>query len=888
MHQRFQLQRLINGPHNIVISGQREAVNLVCTAMKAEGVKIQKLTVSHAFHSPLMKPMLAAFEQVVRAVHFHPPQLKLISNVTGEIVTNEVTTPEYWCDHLQQPVQFAASIASLKRQGVALFVEIGPKPILLGMARQCLGEHYGIMLPSLRPRATNWQQLLTSLGELYVQGISVDWLGFDRDFNRRREHLPTYPFQRQRYWITTKASIQASQSNLPHSKLEPEPHPLLGQPLLLAGTKEIRFQSTISQHWPQFAYLADHRLLSQPLFPLTAYLEMALAAGKTVFQSEQVLLKEVFIEQPLVLALEEAQLDTLQLVLIPNEENNAYAFQIFSLISSQPNHCQAAWMRHATGQVLLLPPGSEEHYQPKHVRVDLAALQAECTATISPITFYSQLRERGIDYGASFQAVAQLWRGNSKVLGQIRAPAALAEQLENYQLHPALLDACLHILGVILPDETYMPIILDFMRAYRRPGSTLWSYATLADKNDSKGETLTAELHLFDDSGKLIVVISGLVIRRVTPTHWQRHTSSLENHLYEVVWQPQILVSSPSVHKQPSNWLIFAAESNRVGNQITQQLFSSGHRCIWVSPGSTYQQLETGHYQLNPSAPEEFQQLLQEIKSLENDDSTLNGIVHLWSLETDDWEVNSLNPTSENPVEFSQLALVREGQIGKISLSKDSQLLGWGSVLHLVQALVKTGLSSCLWLVTRGAQPVATPMSLQVQQAPVWGLAKAIALEHPELHSVCVDLDPLAEAEQTSSALSNELLSSSGENQIAYRQGIRYVARLQKKWPVTVATNSKASITKFQPCSHNFCESQPYIREDSSYLITGMGALGLKVASWLVEQGAGNLVLTSRRGISSATAQEAVTQLEKAGATVRVISADISERQDVARLLAEC
>ncbi len=197
----------INGPQSVVISGKRAAINTIERNLAAKGVKTKKLTVSHAFHSPLMEPILAEFDQVVAQVRFNLPQLKLISNVTGELATEEITTSKYWCDHLRQPVQFMASMSTIAQLGIDVLVEIGAKPILLGMGRQCLPEHQGLWLPSLRPGQEDWQQLLTSVAELYFHGVSINWLGFDQDFARHRIPLPTYPFQRQRYWVSPEDSL---------------------------------------------------------------------------------------------------------------------------------------------------------------------------------------------------------------------------------------------------------------------------------------------------------------------------------------------------------------------------------------------------------------------------------------------------------------------------------------------------------------------------------------------------------------------------------------------------------------------------------------------------------------------------------------------------------
>jgi len=204
----------INAPENIVISGQRQAVQAVCVALEAEAVKTKKLQVSHAFHSPLMEPMLTAFEQVAADVAYSQPQIELISNLTGGLATTQIATPEYWCRHVKQPVRFAASMETLQQMGYEVFVEIGPKPTLLGMARQCSSTVKGVWLPSLRPGHSDWQQMLQSLTELYVRGVPVDWSGFDRDYARRRVVLPTYPFQRQRYWIETAENGQQKAKSL--------------------------------------------------------------------------------------------------------------------------------------------------------------------------------------------------------------------------------------------------------------------------------------------------------------------------------------------------------------------------------------------------------------------------------------------------------------------------------------------------------------------------------------------------------------------------------------------------------------------------------------------------------------------------------------------------
>ena len=205
----------INGPESIVISGESAAIASICSQLESGGVKTKKLQVSHAFHSPLMEPMLTEFEAVAKQVTYNQPKIRLISNVTGAEVGKEITKAEYWVGHVCQPVRFAQSMKTLEEEGVETFLEVGPKPILLGMGKQCVTEDVGEWLPSLRPGVNEWEQMLYSLGKLYVKGAKIDWSGFDSDYSREKVALPTYPFQRKRYWRDKKQNeYKNSQNNI--------------------------------------------------------------------------------------------------------------------------------------------------------------------------------------------------------------------------------------------------------------------------------------------------------------------------------------------------------------------------------------------------------------------------------------------------------------------------------------------------------------------------------------------------------------------------------------------------------------------------------------------------------------------------------------------------
>ncbi|NEO42201.1 MAG: acyltransferase domain-containing protein [Moorea sp. SIOASIH] len=204
----------INGPESVVISGASEAIVAMIQSLESEGIKNKRLQVSHAFHSPLMSPILAEFEALAKQLTINQPQIPLISNTTGTRADYSITDAQYWVNHLRQPVRFAQGMETLRELGYKVFLEIGPQPILLGMGRQCLSAVEGVWLPSIRSGVNEWQSMLSSLGQLYTQGVKVDWSGFDQDYRPQKVLLPTYPFQRQSYWKETGANIQPNTSSV--------------------------------------------------------------------------------------------------------------------------------------------------------------------------------------------------------------------------------------------------------------------------------------------------------------------------------------------------------------------------------------------------------------------------------------------------------------------------------------------------------------------------------------------------------------------------------------------------------------------------------------------------------------------------------------------------
>ena len=265
----------LNGPTETVISGTPDAVRAVLETLEPEGLQTRRLTVSHAFHSPLMEPILDAFEQIAAEVTYSAPQIGTISNITGQLANaSEIATPGYWRRHLRETVRFSDAIAALAEQDVNLCIEIGAHPKLSVMGRRCNPVGVDAWLPSLRKGRSDWQQLLTSLGTLYTYGADIDWAGFDRDYPRYRLPLPTYPFQRQRYWIDAVPATPGSQRNYRRNELDdvrklPRIACTLPEKEAMAVTKKQSFRNRVLAVPPAKRFSLLRSYLCQQLVKIT-------------------------------------------------------------------------------------------------------------------------------------------------------------------------------------------------------------------------------------------------------------------------------------------------------------------------------------------------------------------------------------------------------------------------------------------------------------------------------------------------------------------------------------------------------------------------------------------------------------------------------------------
>lgn len=815
----------INGPQSTVLSGPAERLQEAAAVLRSRGIRTRDLEVSHAFHSPLMEPMLDEFRRVADRVRYAPPRLPLVSNLTGRLLNGESLSADYWCRHLRQPVRFAAGLDALVQQDVSAFVEIGPQPVLLGMARRCLPDHPGPWLPSLRRDHEDGRQLLQSLGALYAGGVEIDWQRFHAGAPGKRVALPTYPFQRQRYWMDLLGS---SARPGPQTGFD-WPHPLVGRqiesPLLDAALFETPFSAST------LPLLNDHRIFGKLVVSGASHVALILGAAALHLGEGPRALEDVVFTG--ALAVEESGERRVQLVLRP-AGTGVTAFDLASCVDPAAGNA----VTHVKGSLRAVDT------RPEATGETVKQLRQRCAKPVAAAELYDRVqRECHIELGPSYRWIESIQRGESEAFCRLLAPEAAAADLAQYQLHPGLIDSCFGLLMLLVdpePGSAFVPFSLERIELHRRPSAgPLLACASLRPGGRNVGDVLVCE-----EDGTPVATFTGLEGRVASrEAVLSSLSANVDEWMYAVRWQAG--PPSPPEAIEAGRWLLLADELG-IGDSLATLLTEKGHSCVVVRPGTGFAQDGDGRFTVDPASAQHVARLWQECA--QESPEPLTGVVHLWSIARGSGE--SLDT----------------GAVHR------AQQQGCGSVLALGQAMLRAGVDPPprLLLATRGSRFVEghEPLApLAVEQAPLWGLLHVLELEHPELRPAAVDLDPDSGIDEAAGHLLQEILGTGSETQAAWRRDQRMTPRL-----VRLEDRDKAASV--------------HISAEATYLITGgLGALGLELADWLAARGAQHLALCGRSA-PSGTARERIQRLSGSGVEVTTLQVDVSQPEDVEGVLA--
>ncbi|MGW4533253.1 SDR family NAD(P)-dependent oxidoreductase [Nocardia sp. NPDC004340] len=529
----------VNSPVAVVVSGDEEAVTALAERCAERGWRTSRLRVSHAFHSHLMDPMLAEFTSVAGSLTYRRPSIPLVSNLSGRIAGDEVLEPAYWVRQVREAVRFARGVDTLVAEGVRRFLEIGPDAVLTAMTRQCLPENVeaqAAVLAGARRGRAEVEQFVTCLAQAHAVGADVAWTALFTGRPVARVPLPTYAFQRRRYWIDPvggNAGVEAA-------GLGAVQHPLLGAVLSAPESGEVLLTGRLSltaQPW-----LADHVIGGAALLPGTGFAELVLRAGIEVGCPA---LEELTLQAPLLLpAAGGVQIQ----VVVGGHEQGQRPVAVYS--RAEHDH-DDEWVLHARGALTVADGAAEP---PIEAWPPTAATEIEVAAA------YSSLFARGYEYGPAFQGVRALWRRGDEVFAEIAADTDTGVHVEGFGIHPALLDAALHagyLAGALEGDagqpespfrvpagQVALPFAWDSVELHAAEAAVLRVRLTPAGSSVS--------VRVADEYGQ--PVLSGSVAARPIPLEQLVAAASggVADPVLELVWSPAHPTRVDDTAEQPA------------------------------------------------------------------------------------------------------------------------------------------------------------------------------------------------------------------------------------------------------------------------------------------------------------------------------------------------
>jgi acyl transferase domain-containing protein/NADPH-dependent curcumin reductase CurA len=720
----------INASESVVISGSVAGVAEAALRLEREGVATRALEVTHAFHSPLLEPILEEFERRASVVQYRQPRLRVVSNLTGRLAEGgEMSHAGYWREHMRRSVLFHAGLQSALQTGCSTLIEIGPQPHLITLGKLADKRADTLWLPSLRKGRNPWMDLLSSVRALYEDGFEIPWAAV-HEWAGRKIPLPTYPFERHRYPVPKK--IDAAAPWVPELANQ---HPLLGA-RLPSPLEEVQFQSTISPQRP--AYLAHHAVHGKPVVPAAAYIEMALSAASAIGMERGSIQSAAFL-QPCVFEMPRK----IQCILKASDVGRNFA--IYSSLADGSAQ-RDEWLLHATGEIAQPPL---VHADSGSIHVDLAGIRQRCSLRFEASSFYRRFEELGLDFGPGFRPLRQVFQGTKEALVEFEIPSVAGEDVDLYQVHPVALDACLQaVAAAVMTTEgrnasLHLPAGIEKLQILGNCKELTIAHAELRER----GEELSADFRGFDSNGTLLLAAEGLIVR---PLQFQQ-TDAVHDLFYEVEWVP-LPSDTKAINLDASkHWVVFGDEA--LPESLCEILEQRGISCARINRSNV------------PASDSTVGSDTFEI--------ALNGIRQDKSSSISDFVYIVLSPQD----------LTQPGEAGTIE--PEPKLLE--ECLRICQALLKDGNPPLrFWMVTKGAQG---PRLTNLAHSMLWGFGRSVGLEHSEMRSIRIDLDPLSEndAEQ----LLRTMRAAGDEDELALRDGNVLVPRVRKKpFPAHVETSA--------------------------------------------------------------------------------------------------
>ncbi|MGO9692578.1 MAG: type I polyketide synthase [Mycobacterium sp.] len=517
----------VNGPASVVISGDQNGVVAVTDQLRANGRRVHQLAVSHAFHSPLMDPMVDEFGTVAAGLAIGQSSIPIVSNVTGQLAGDDFASAAYWKRHIREAVRFSDSIRFVHSAGANRFLEVGPSSGLAVSIEESLptdGQVPVVTMSALRKDRPEPATLASAVAQGFVNGMDVNWHAALGEANF--VELPTYAFERRRFWL----SADGVASDAAGLGLAASEHALLGAVVELPASGGVVLTGRLSpstQGW-----LADHAVGGVVLFPGAGFVELAIRAGDEVGCG---VVDELNLAAPLVLpAGPSGGSVAVQVVVGGPDDSGVRAVSVFSRAETG-----SGWSLHAEG---VLSAGSVEP------SADLSAWPPLGAVPVDVADGYERLAERGYGYGPAFRGLTSMWRRGDEVFAEVTLPADAGVSVAGFGVHPAVLDAALHAViltadsgGELAEGSVLVPFSWQHVSLHAAGASAV--RARIAPTGPS-----SVSIELADGLGLPVLSVSSMVARPVTARQLLAAVSnSGPDRLFEVIWSAQPSSEAPPV-----------------------------------------------------------------------------------------------------------------------------------------------------------------------------------------------------------------------------------------------------------------------------------------------------------------------------------------------------
>ncbi|MFF9086055.1 type I polyketide synthase [Streptomyces sp. NPDC014991] len=504
----------VNSPSSVVVAGDAGLLDEVVETLSAEGVRARRIAADFASHTPHVEAVRELLTKAFADVRSQAPVIPFHSTVTGERVGEAgMLDADYWYRNVRRQVRFAPAVTALLESGHTVFVEVGAHPVLAPAISETADGADVLVTGSLRRDDGGPRRLLASMAELFVRGVPLDWTGV-LPAAAGPVDLPTYAFDHQHYWLPAPAAAGDAAS----LGLAGAGHPLIGAVVEVPDTGGVLCTSRLSLR--THPWLADHAVGDVVLLPGTGLVELAVRAGDEAGCST---LEELVIEAPLILP-SQGGVRVQVSVGGPGEHGTRTV-----TVHSTPDGAAGTdgWTRHATGVLAPAPPART----PAHPDLTTWPPAGAERVEVTPQDFYAGLRDHDYHYGPVFRGLRAVWRRGEELFAEIALPEQEHKAATEYGIHPALLDAALHIKAFLSSGEhrTMLPFAWNGLTLHAS-GATSLRIRVARPAPDA------LSLEAADDTGSPVLSAGSLVFRPVAPD--QLRTTGGGDMLFGVDWVP--------------------------------------------------------------------------------------------------------------------------------------------------------------------------------------------------------------------------------------------------------------------------------------------------------------------------------------------------------------